>query len=779
VATALAASGLHGLFRGNGWYPMVVLAVVLTSTVVGLALTQGRLARRLLPVLVAAALAELAVVVLAHRRAPLGVLPGPAAIRLLTASLRRAAHEINVLVVPVRVRPELALVAAVGVGVAAALTAYLAGTRRAGLAGVPLLALLIVPASVHRTHVGPVSFLLGGAGWLALLATETALRRDDEAVARPDGATPAGSATTTTAWRIAAVALLAGLAIPVLTPTLSRNLLDHGTATGSGDASVTIVPPLATVEDELHSPHPVHLLTVTATTATYLQLTALDTFTGTTFSLGSLTATTANQVNGALPPTGEPGPSTRVAVTVRASASYAEHYLALPYAATSVQVSGSWLLYDPTRTVFSTDHTTADLTYRAVGAVAAPTAVELAGSGEPDPGLAPVGVVVPLAADVDVPDYLLAPLRALALAHTAGAGTAFAAARDLQNWLDGPSFRYTLVPQHYTGPDALLQFLDTGRRGDCEQYATAMVALVRALGIPARVAVGFTPGTRIGPGRYDVTSLDAHAWPQVFFPTTGWLRFEPTPAAAGATQPGYTSAATGGGGVGAQPSAPASPTPRGGRTPAPAHSLATHERVPAEDPGGALGPAPAAAHRAAGSAWVVVLAGVVALGLGLTPAAVRLQRRQRRWRRGPGPAEQAGARWEELLDSARDLGLALGAAATPRALAARLAAALPAGTAAATRDTLHRLSRRVEQLRYSPAPVAGAVPTPAEVRAVIAALTAGAPRLVRLQARLAPPTTVRELTGLVTRLTADGLDRLDRLGQAGATLARRRTRQRA
>jgi hypothetical protein len=52
---------------------------------------------------------------------------------------------------------------------------------------------------------------------------------------------------------------------------------------------------------------------------------------------------------------------------------------------------------------------------------------------------------------------------------------------------------------------------------------------VRTLGYPSRVAVGFLPGNRDSDGRFHVTTKHAHAWPEVFFPTYGWLGFEPTP----------------------------------------------------------------------------------------------------------------------------------------------------------------------------------------------------------------------------------------------------------
>ncbi|MFV1990621.1 MAG: transglutaminaseTgpA domain-containing protein, partial [Acidimicrobiales bacterium] len=71
-------------------------------------------------------------------------------------------------------------------------------------------------------------------------------------------------------------------------------------------------------------------------------------------------------------------------------------------------------------------------------------------------------------------------------------------------------------------------FLDE-RRGYCEQFAGTMAAMARHLGIPARVAVGFTPGDEIRPGVFEVRGRYYHAWPELYFPGSGWVYFEPTP----------------------------------------------------------------------------------------------------------------------------------------------------------------------------------------------------------------------------------------------------------
>ena len=82
-----------------------------------------------------------------------------------------------------------------------------------------------------------------------------------------------------------------------------------------------------------------------------------------------------------------------------------------------------------------------------------------------------------------------------------------------------------------SGQDWVEFFLFHERRGYCQNYAAAMITMLRSLGIPARLAVGFAPGIWDGDrGVWQVLSRHYHAWPEVYFPRYGWVEFEPTPA---------------------------------------------------------------------------------------------------------------------------------------------------------------------------------------------------------------------------------------------------------
>ncbi len=94
------------------------------------------------------------------------------------------------------------------------------------------------------------------------------------------------------------------------------------------------------------------------------------------------------------------------------------------------------------------------------------------------------------------------------------------------------NYRYSLDVDSIRSPSPLEDFLFERQSGYCEHYATAMVILLRAVGIPARLVTGFlaTEWNEFG-GYFTVRQRDAHAWVEVYFPRSGWITFDPTPAA--------------------------------------------------------------------------------------------------------------------------------------------------------------------------------------------------------------------------------------------------------
>lgn len=131
---------------------------------------------------------------------------------------------------------------------------------------------------------------------------------------------------------------------------------------------------------------------------------------------------------------------------------------------------------------------------------------------------------------------------------TAEAPTVFDKALALLEYFDTSNgFSYQTQTGVGNNEDALVDFLFRSKQGFCEQYASAMAILARAAGIPSRVAMGYTAGFPVGDYR-SITTQDAHAWVEIYFPGHGWFFFDPTPLTDGRTfTPPYATSSAGAG----------------------------------------------------------------------------------------------------------------------------------------------------------------------------------------------------------------------------------------
>ncbi len=238
------------------------------------------------------------------------------------------------------------------------------------------------------------------------------------------------------------------------------------------------------------------------------------------------------------------------------------------------------------------------------------------------------------------------PARDVALAHriTAGVATPYDRALAVQTWLQTHTQYDLTVPREPDGVDAVDWFLFHTRRGFCEHIASAMAILLRADGVPARIATGYGPGER-NPltGYWEVRQSDAHAWVEVLIPHVGWIPFDPT--------------------FGVPPADPSWAS----RFMAPAFLGAIGRAIAGAVPGSVkdaavrAGAAVAGAAGAASRAWPeAVLAGVLLLAALGAP-----RRRRRRRSRGPSPAGPAGRAFEDLVATLAAAGHARAASATP------------------------------------------------------------------------------------------------------------------
>lgn len=142
-----------------------------------------------------------------------------------------------------------------------------------------------------------------------------------------------------------------------------------------------------------------------------------------------------------------------------------------------------------------------------------------------------------LAADLQVPSSLPKRVRQLASRLTKNKTTTYDRVKAIQNYLlMDPHLQYSKVdtPTTPKNRDYVDYFLFTSHVGYCDNFSSAMVIMLRTIGIPARWAKGFNSGTQTdstsgGRGIYTITNANAHSWPEVYFGEYGWLPFEPTP----------------------------------------------------------------------------------------------------------------------------------------------------------------------------------------------------------------------------------------------------------
>lgn len=249
---------------------------------------------------------------------------------------------------------------------------------------------------------------------------------------------------------------------------------------------------------------------------------------------------------------------------------------------------------------------------------------------------------------------------------TAGATTDYQRVLALQNhFLDPSNFTYDLDVALRHDVNDIEDFLYVVQRGYCEQFASTFAAMARSIGIPARVAVGFTWGDWDDDRQeYVVRGEHAHAWPEVYFAGVGWVVFDPTPGRAPAhgseitglvpAQLNENDASNRGGGSVAAPPSTIAPGITGQPTiPGFGEELTVPTTVPAVGTG---------SGDSSGSAWLVLLrAGVVlgalAFALGVVPALRFLLRRRRLHRVAADPCGRAELAWDDAAGALSLVGL--------------------------------------------------------------------------------------------------------------------------
>lgn len=579
---------------------------------------------------------------------------------------------------------------AAGVGLIAILMDVLAiSLRWPALSGLPLLVPVAVPGLLVGSAADAFALVVTSVGFLAILRVD-ALMRQSRHTRPPEGipAAPGGDAQQRQrpaqlggSIVIGSLGIVSALTLGAIIPVSPA----IGPVAGSSGGQFFFggaINPMIDLGKDLRRPNAtaaLHYMT-TASQPPYFKLLTLDQFVGTTWAARSDPVRPGNTVDDIDKPLGlsadVESTETTTAVTIDRLST---RWLPAPTPATNVEgLTGTWGWGSDSLTILSTSSTTRGQEYTVTALNLKPTAEQLRASGTDYPVAALQNLELPTARPTIVDET--------AKSLAAGTASKYDAAVALQNYLRSGEFSYDTespVEDGYDGGglDVIGKFLEV-KRGYCVQFASTMAVMARVMGIPARVALGYLPGTPSSqrtddPARYDIDSDDLHTWPELYFGGVGWVPFEPTPSR---------------GAVPAYSRADATPPTSGPARP-------NQEYTPADL--GALGGSESQLQDTSSVPRLgLILAGALAVVLLLVPGVMRRlvrERRRRRIRLGQSGALEA---WAELTDTALDHGVQVRDTETPREFADHLE--MRAGTAGnEVAAALGRLVVVEERYRYA------------------------------------------------------------------------------
>ena len=588
------------------------------------------------------------------------LLPTPEVWRAVDALVSAAIAEIRGGVAPLASTAAIAVSIAALVGLVAVVLDLLLVPLRSPLVAAVLVTVIgALPAIAVHQGVDPVWFV--GLAVVILLflrvrfaptgSAEPGARTLEGASSRATAPAAAGRTRRLPAVVIGAIAVVAALVVAPLLPVSAS-----GISTGGGRATLSATLNLG---QDLRRPAPVTALTLITQDGTppYLRIATLTRFDGSTWQPDRPATVPLAQGFGAV--TAPDGVAVHQNKTTIRTAGISGSWLPVPYQATAVRgEDGGWNAASDNRTVIAANADAADQNYTTDTATLVPTLDQIRSSS---------------ASGSDAPAELRAlPTGMPAIIADDARQVVGDATNDydrliaLQTWFRA-GFRYSLqtpVDERFDGTnvDAVATFL-TVREGYCVHFAGAFALMARSLGMPARIVVGYLPGTatdrRSDDGRvvFEVSTDQLHSWPEVYFSGIGWVPFEPT-ATRGVPTAFAAAATAGGAGDGGSTTAPSPiPTATG--------SAKDPKNLDVPEAGGAGGAA-SNGLVAAPVLWTIV--GVIAVLL--IPALVRraqLSRRRTAARRG-----DADAAWSELRATLQDLGLPAPPAESPRRRGERL-----------------------------------------------------------------------------------------------------------
>jgi transglutaminase-like putative cysteine protease len=751
-ASLVAALTLVPLIKGPTWFfaAAVMVLTVMVSGIVG-----RQLARGWWPAVVGlqAVLLFLAIVVLFARSE---LVNPPGAVRMLADLVRTGLDVTQSQSPPVESARGIVLLAAGGTGLVALAVDILATSfRQPALAGLPLLAMYCVPAALLDDGLPWYLFLVSAAGFLLLLSADAGDRvrawgrvlasAGQRSAVRPGGDTGLARGGR----RVALAAVAVAVVVPALVPGLNNQILGgSGDGDGSGGSVITRINPILDMRRDLNDPVDTQLLAYTTSVADPdpLRIVTDDEYDGKTWEPSNKNIPRSQTIQSGMPPV--PGLTGAVSTTKQTADiqiyRMRQTYLPLPYPSTKVSgLSGEWLYDSETLNVIGNGATTLQAHYTTNFLQITPTVQQLS-----DAPAAPDGIVKKYTAlPKNMPSKILQVAK-----QEAGNGSKYEQAVRLQDYFrSNGGFTYdTQAPSSTDDGDgsyqAIVDFLNA-REGYCVHFASTMAVMARALGIPARVAVGFLPGSVQTDNKRIISSHDAHAWPELYFGGVGWVRLEPTPRS-GTVEPEWTQpqSTTGDSSSGNDTSTTTTPD-----TSQDSASSSAEANVPDEEEAAAAGQSSGGFHLP----WQPVVLLLVVLIALASPRLAASMATRRRWRGATTVPGLAAAAWDDLRLGLSDLGVRWAASWTPRAVRQRLNDDYqlnPDQSAA-----LDRLVEELEEAFY--APPSDAHGRSAAERRHDGALVVGAVAVqkssqTRWRARLWPTSGLSALSGLGTWVTA-------------------------
>ncbi|MGI8794227.1 MAG: transglutaminaseTgpA domain-containing protein, partial [Acidimicrobiales bacterium] len=610
-------------------------------------------------------------------------------------ALTSARTEFGRAVAPVELMPGYLIASMAGISIAAFMADWAAFRIKAPFeACVPAFTLFVFTSALGADRFRAPSVVLFVATVLAFLLTHQ-LARHNQAGSWFGGRARQGAVSLAKlAGAFAFVAIVLGLLVGPALPGADANpLVPYRGRIPTGPANRATVSPLVDIRGRLVERAGIEVFTVKTDTRAYWRLTSLDEFDGQIWRSEDNYRNTGGLIEADMRPDA-------AVVTQEVRQEYQISGLSsiwAPAAYQPVQVSGiDGVSYAPaSASVITAGDTSDGLKYSVRSSIPQldPDALRTA------PAVAPRSIAD---RNLALPP-LSARVKGFAQQLVANQPTPYDQAMAIQGFFRD---NYTYDLNAAIGHDArtIERFLFNNRSGYCEQFAGTFAVLARAVGLPSRVAVGFTPGVLKDDGLYHVFDENAHAWPEVYLHGFGWVAFEPTPGRGAPGAEGYTGVPE------QQDTEGASTTPTTATIPPQDNSeqLTPETSVPdplaGQDPTLVTGDDQRPLVRR--PVWLLAL-GMAILALlwvlivPLLHAGHRTRRRRNAQQTGP-PAIVIAA-WAEAHDALRSAGVPRRGSETLREFAARAAAG--AGLSAEAAAGLRRLASVAAAAMFSPSPI--------------------------------------------------------------------------